>query len=294
MRRIAFLTMDSLVGHISDDELACGPLRELGWEVETVPWRRPGVQWETFAAVVIRSTWDYHEDPEAFLALVAQIEQSGTHLENSPSLVRWNLKKFYLRDLERRGIHIVPTVWSSEIGPIDERAICARLKTDRVVLKPLISANATHTHRLTRGSRAWRHADVLFAGRPYLAQPFVASIVAEGEYSLMFFGGRFSHAILKTPEAQDFRVQEEHGGTVRAVTVAPATVEIGARIMAAVGEIPLYARVDLVRLAEGGLALMELELVEPSLYLRMDEGAARRFANAIHERACAAVRSEPG
>jgi glutathione synthase/RimK-type ligase-like ATP-grasp enzyme len=282
MRRCAFLTMESLEGYVSEaDEVAYAPLRALGWEVEAVPWRRPGVDWRGFDAVVIRTTWDYHEDPQAFVAMLAQVKRSGTLLQNAFDLVLWNMNKTYLRDLERRGVPIVPTAWGSDIGPVDEKAILQRLGTDDVVLKPLIGASAYHTYRLHPGSATWTEAAAAFAHRGYLAQPFISSVVEQGEYSLFFFGGEFSHAVLKTPQSQDFRVQEEHGGIVSAAAASRDLVSAGERVMAAVGQVPLYARVDLVQLANGEHALMELELVEPALYLRMDKGAPDRFANAI-------------
>jgi glutathione synthase/RimK-type ligase-like ATP-grasp enzyme len=276
--------MDNLAGFVSDDALAHAPLRALGWEVAAVPWRRPAVDWGRFEAVVIRTTWDYQNDPEAFVAVLEQVQRSGAHLENPLELVRWNLAKTYLGDLARRGVPIVPTVWGSDLGAVDERAILGLLGTDEVVLKPVVGANADHTYRLQRGAAAWSEAAAAFRYRAYLAQPFLPSVVAEGESSLFYFGGELSHAVQKTPQAGDFRVQEEHGATIRAVAASPQLVRAGQRALAAVSPVPLYARIDLVRLGDGGYGLMELELIEPSLYLRMDPGAAQRFARALDQR----------
>jgi hypothetical protein len=284
MRRCAFLTMDNLAGFVSDDALAYAPLRALGWAVEAVPWRRPAVNWGQFEAVVIRTTWDYQNDPEAFVTVLEQVQRSGAHLENPLELVRWNLAKTYLGDLARRGVLTVPTVWGADLGPVDERAILRLLGTDEVVVKPVVGANADHTYRLRRGSAAWSEAAAAFQRRAYLAQPFLPGVVAEGEYSLFFFGGDLSHAVLKTPRAGDFRVQEEHGAAIRAVAASDGMLRAGERALAALGRLPLYARVDLVRLGDGNYGLMELELIEPSLYLRMDPGAAQRFARAFDQR----------
>jgi hypothetical protein len=283
--------MDSLNGYISEgDEVAYAPLRTLGWDVVAVPWRRPGIDWGSFDAVVIRTTWDYHEAPEAFVSVLQQVKQSGTPLENALDLVIWNMNKSYLRDLELRGIPIVPTIWGSDIGPVNQKRILQRLGTDEVVLKPVIGASAYHTYRLRRDSALWAEAAAVFEHRGYLAQPFMASVVQEGEYSLFFFGGEYSHAVLKTPESQDFRVQEEHGGLIRSASPSRELVNAGAQVMAVIGQTPLYARVDLVQLRGSGYGLMELELIEPALYLRMDERAPERFAYALdnHLRARAA------
>jgi glutathione synthase/RimK-type ligase-like ATP-grasp enzyme len=275
--------MDDLQGFVSDDNLAYAPLRALGWEVEAVPWRRPLAAWEQYDVVVIRSTWDYHLVPEEFLAVLRQIQQAGARLENSFDLVQWNIRKTYLRDLAQRGVLSVPTVWGTELGPVDERTILECLGTDQVILKPVIGANAANAYRLSRGSTAWSEAVQTFAERDYLAQPFLGDVLREGEYSLIYFNGRLSHCILKTPLAHDFRVQEEHGGTIRAVAASSALVQAGERVLAAVRQVPLYARVDLVRM-ERSFGLMELELIEPSLYLRMDVNAPERFARALDSR----------
>jgi glutathione synthase/RimK-type ligase-like ATP-grasp enzyme len=274
--------MESLDGYISEgDEVAYEPLRDLGWHVEAVPWRRPDVDWGGFDAVVIRTTWDYHQEPKAFISMLDQVKRSGTPLENAFDLVLWNMNKTYLRDLERKGVPIVPTSWSSDLGPVNEETILQRLGTDDVVLKPVIGASAYLTFRLYPGSAAWREAAEAFHHREYLAQPFIPSIVENGEYSLFFFGGLYSHTVLKTPQSHDFRVQEEHGGIIRAAIATHELIKAGERVMAAIGQVPLYARVDLVQMPDGGYALMELELVEPALYLRTDKGAANRFAHAI-------------
>jgi hypothetical protein len=280
----AFLTMENMDGFVSDDELAYAPMRALGWEVEAVPWNRDGVDWGRFHAVIIRSTWDYQHAATAFVEVLGRIGRSGARLENALSLVRWNMNKTYLADLERRGVTIVPTIWSADLGPVDEHKIHSKFGTDEVVLKPVVGANADHTYRLRRGSAAWFEAAAVFAHRDYLAQPFVESVVEEGEYSLFYFGGELSHAVLKTPKQGDFRVQEEHGGIIRPVKVIGGLERAGNCVMAAIGETPLYARADLVQLPKGGLGLMELELVEPSLYLRMDAGAPERFARALDMR----------
>src|SRR5450631_188738 len=135
MRRCAFLTMESLDGYISEgDDVAYAPLRTLGWDVEPVPWRRSAIDWRSFDAVIIRTTWDYHEAPEAFISVLEQVKRSGTPLENALDLVLWNMNKTYLRDLELRGIPIVPTIWGSDIGQVNQERILQRLGTDEVVL----------------------------------------------------------------------------------------------------------------------------------------------------------------
>jgi glutathione synthase/RimK-type ligase-like ATP-grasp enzyme len=271
MRTCAFLTTDNLAGYVTDDRLVEAPLAELGWAVEHVPWRQPG-GWERYEAVVIRSTWDYHKHPEEFLGVLEEIE-SGSRLANPLELVRWNARKTYLRDLEERGLPVVPTVW--------DRSRFGELDADEIVIKPVISASAFHTYRLRRGDPWTGEMEAAFAGREVMVQPFVRSIVEEGEYSLFYFGGEPSHAVLKSPKEEDFRVQEEHGGLIRRVDAPGHLVELGHRIVESLPVLPLYARVDLARLDSGGYALMELELIEPSLYFRTDPESAGKFARAF-------------
>jgi len=280
-RTCAFLTMDSLEGFVTDDELAFEPLRELGWVVTSVSWRRPDVDWSQFEAVVIRTTWDYHLDLHAFLSVLERIDASGARLANPLPLVRWNAQKTYLQDLSFRGLPVVPTVWGASPDSTDVAGLFDELGSEEIVVKPVISASAHDTFRLSRDSDSAAEIAVAFSGRELMAQPFVASIVDEGEQSLFYFGGEYSHAVRKTPKQEDFRVQEEHGGLIVPIDPPAGLIQLGRRCLGALDYPTLYARVDLVRLPSDDYALMELELIEPSLYFRMDAGAARRFARTL-------------
>ncbi|HEX6964124.1 MAG TPA: hypothetical protein VF175_19810 [Lacipirellula sp.] len=288
MKRCAFLTMENPAGFVIDDQLAYEPLRELGWDVEAVPWTSRGAAWSAYDAVVIRSTWDYTAAPQAFLAALAEIEQAGTPLYNDLSLVRWNLDKRYLRDLAQRGVPIVPTLWREQLCDGELSRLFDELGAEEIVVKPVVGAGASGAFRLDRRSlTAELTAEVerYYADRALMAQPFLQAIVTEGEYSLFYFNGRYSHAILKTPRPGDFRVQEEYGSEIRRVTADAKLRAAADGAVGALGKAVLYARADLVRSGSGdGFWLMELELVEPSLYLRMDEEAPRRFAEAIDDR----------
>src|SRR5690606_21485686 len=192
-RRLAFLSMDRLDGFVQDDDLAVAPLAERGWAVETVSWRAEA-DWAAYEAVVIRTPWDYQDDPDRFLAVLAGIERE-TVLENPLAVVRWNLRKTYLRDLEARGVPVVPTRWgeAGTAGAIPAHA--AALGADEVVVKPVVSANADRTHRL-RTARLGGAAGALaadfaadFAARAYMVQPFLPASATEGGFSLFYLGG---------------------------------------------------------------------------------------------------------
>ena len=278
MRHVAFLTMDSLEAFVAYDHLAVEPLRARGWAVTDVPWRAE-TDWSRFEAVVIRTPWDYQRAPGAFLEVLAQIEASGARLANPLEVVRWNLDKTYLRDLGARGVPVVPTVWGEGLTPEALGGLFGDLGRE-IVVKPTVGANADDAFRLAPDADA-SGALAAFAGRPFMAQPFVRSVVDEGEFSLFYFDGAYSHAILKTPAPRDFRVQEEHGGTIRAVEPAPALRAAAEAALEAAPGALLYARPDLVRMPDGSWALMELELIEPSLYFPYDAASPARFADAF-------------
>ncbi len=269
--------MDDLGGYVADDDLAVGPLAELGWEVETLSWRQTDRSWSDFECVVIRTTWDYQKTPNEFLAVLAEIG-SRTRLENPLDIVRWNLDKRYLRDMEKRGCRIVPTIWDAAYSAGEFGRWLAELNTNEIIIKPTVSATAGHTYRLTAYDPS---LEAVFANRPFLVQPFMPNIIAEGEYSLFYFNGELSHAINKMPKPADFRVQEEHGGIIAEIHPDADLLVAGRETVSTIGRDLLYTRVDLVRDREGGFSLMELELIEPALYLRMNSGAPKRFAEAI-------------
>jgi len=161
--------------------------------------------------------------------------------------------------------------------------LVGRLGPDATVVKPVVSAGAMDTVRvqLPVPDEQRRQVEQAFAERPFMAQPFVDAVVKEGEFSVFVFGGAYSHSILKTPKTGDFRVQEEFGSRLLRVEPEPALLEAAERVLAVLSEVPLYARVDLVRMPDGAFALMELELIEPGLYFRLDPSAATRFAKAV-------------
>jgi glutathione synthase/RimK-type ligase-like ATP-grasp enzyme len=280
--RIAFLSINDLSGYVTDDELAFEPLQELGHIVEFVPWQQTAVGWQEYDAVIIRTTWDYQNHLTAFLSVLQQIE-AQTRLANPLEIVRWNADKIYLKELESKGARVVQTIWiNSKINREQIEEWFYQLQSDEIIIKPRVSANAQDTFRLKRGHVDTATLSKVFDHRPCLVQPFMPEIVAEGEFSLFYFNGEYSHAILKTPQTADFRVQEEHGGIIQAIKPAANLLAAGAEILHRISSRLLYARVDFVRTESDEFALMELELIEPSLYLRTAESAPRLFASAIN------------
>jgi hypothetical protein len=275
--------MDSTEGWEIDADLTFEPMQALGWSIDMVPWRSAGVDWNQYDAVYICTPWDYPDDPEKFLALMEVIDSSSAILVNDISLVRWTVPKTYLRDLESRGAVIVPSLWYDKFDSEVLPKLFDAHDTDRIVIKPVVSTNAHSTFLLHRDvpTNVLSALETTFAARPFVVQPFVEKVQDEGEYSLFFFSNKFSHAILKTPKDQDFRVQEEHGARIESVVPESALLETAASVLSLVEPIPVYARCDFIRGPDGQFLLMELEVIEPSLYFRMESGAARRFAKAF-------------
>lgn len=216
--------------------------------------------------------WGYHEAPDEWVAMLSRWP-AGKPLLNSPALLRWNMRKTYLGELEAAGVRIVPS-WFGDADGASVAAAFDRFDTERLVVKPQISAGSYRTALLSRGQPVVPLAAAI-------VQPFVASIADEGELSLLFIGGAFSHAVRKQPRAGDFRIQPQFGGRFSPAVGDAAARAIGARALALLPEPPLYARVDLVRLADGDLALMELEVIEPDLYLDHAGDVPGRLADAL-------------
>jgi hypothetical protein len=282
LRKIAFLTLSDPTGWVIDDELAVLPLARRGIQVDTLPWNRCGTDWRLYELVVIRSTWDYQHHADEFLGVLEGIERSGVRLENGSAIARWNMRKTYLLDLASKGIETVPTFWRDGLRPGELLPLFEELRSAEAVIKPVLSGTAQGAWRLD-AERVHEHAgeiEAYYANRPLMLQPFERGIVEEGEFSMMYFNGAHSHTILKVPKPGDFRVQEEHGSSVLHVEPEPALLAAGNAAIAAVGRKLLYARVDLVR-SGGVFRLMELELVEPSIFLRTETGAPDRFAEAV-------------
>lgn len=280
---IAFLTMHCLDGFVAYDHLAKPPLKDRGWEVVDVPWRDTNICWDNYEAVIIRSPWDYHDHSEEFLRVMDAIDRSSALLLNPIEVVRWNVDKLYLQDLERRGLSIVPTHWVLSPTQRDLDHALNAFGVDEIVIKPTIGAGAKDTFRLRRSDSRCSDALSRYGNRMAMIQAFLESIVVLGEWSLFYFGGCYSHTVLKTPKSGDFRVQEEYGSHLQTVVPATDLLELATACIEATPAPTLYARVDLVRLADGSPAVIELELIEPSLYFPYDEKSPERFAEAICE-----------
>jgi hypothetical protein len=289
--RVAIATFAELPPGFEDDERLADALAGLGAEVESASWDDPGVDWRSFEAVVIRSTWDYAPRRDKF---VAWAESVGSRLHNAPELIRWNSDKRYLGDLARAGVAVVETTFV-EPGEAPPPLV------GEVVVKPTVSAGAKDSGRFS--ARTYDDALALVdrihaSGRTVMLQPYMSAVDTAGETAVVFLDGEPSHvlrkrAVLRPDEVAPVRETDAIGAAeamydpelVTAGEATDAEFELGRRVIEHVAErfgyVPLYARVDMVAGPDGAPTLMELEVIEPNLYLDRAPGAAERVAAAI-------------
>jgi glutathione synthase/RimK-type ligase-like ATP-grasp enzyme len=251
-------------------------LRSRGAEVEAVRWTQAD-DLSRFDLVLPLVAWGYHLDYDRWLAFLDRAEAERWPLVNPAPLLRWNSDKAYLAELADDGVATVPTLSVEQCGDADLDEARRRFATDWLVIKPPVSASATGTHRI--GPTDELPPDS--RGRPMIVQPLVEEIASEGEFSLMLFGGEFSHAVVKHPKSGDFRVQPHYGGTTVDCLPPPGGIALARKALAAAPVQASYARVDMVPDGSGDLMIMELELVEPALFLDHAPDGGARFADAI-------------
>ncbi len=267
---------------LTDDHILTEALRRHGLRVARKDWADPDFDWSSTRMAVFRTTWDYFHRFAEFSAWLDRVS-TQTQLINPPELIRWNMDKHYLPDLQRRGIPIPPT----RIIPRGEAVTLAALHAEtgwtETVLKPTVSGGARHTYRLHPGNLDEHEAifQSLIAAEDMMLQPLQRQVIEQGELSLMVMGGRFTHAVLKVAKPGDFRVQDDFGGTVHAWTASAEEIALAERAVSVCNPAPLYARVDMIRDNDGHLAVMELELIEPELWFRFHPPAAEVLADAI-------------
>jgi len=282
--RVALVTCESVPDLPPDELLLIRALAVRGVRAQAAVWSDPGIAWADFDTIVIRSAWDYHLRFEAFFGWVDRVAAAGIPVWNPPALLRWNADKTYLRDLAARGVAVVPTRYLRAGESVSLVSLLAEEGWERAIVKPTVSASAFETWRVNRNDAPTHDARfrALIGFRGMMVQPYLTAFEEAGEWSLIFIGGAFSHAVLKRPARGDFRVQEEHGGSAAAHPPPAGLVEDARRTLAALDGPWLYARVDGCAV-DGALLLSELELLEPTLYLHLGEDPAGRLARAIVE-----------
>lgn len=300
--RLALATCHDLPDLDPDDQLLRDALVERGIGVDAVVWDDPTVDWAAYRHVVIRSTWDYTERQVQFVDWARRVETTSA-LYNPADVIAWNTDKMYLRDLEQRGLPIVPTIWLDPERQMSARAIHTRFPAfGEFVIKPTVSAGSRDTGRYdasvtTQRSLAITHAKNLLAvGRDVMLQRYMRNVDTAGETALVYLDGEFSHAVRKNALLEGpFREDELEGALYRGEVITPrepsdAERALADRVMATIAELfpeaspMLYARVDLIPDDDGNPVIIEVELTEPSLFLEHAPGSQDRAAAAIGAR----------
>lgn len=251
-------------------------LIDAGADVEPLSWTAAG-ELAGFDLVLPLVAWGYHLRYDQWLAFLDRVEAAGVPMLNPPALLRWSGDKAYLAELADSGVPTVPTLAVESCCDADLEEARRRFRSDWLVVKPPISASASGTHRL--GANDDLPADS--RGRPMIIQPLIEEIGRTGEFSLMLFDGQFSHAVVKRPAAGDFRVQPHLGGVTLPAKAPPGAERLARQALAAAPARPTYARVDIVPDDEGVLRIMELELIEPALFLDHAPDGGAAFTQAI-------------
>jgi glutathione synthase/RimK-type ligase-like ATP-grasp enzyme len=251
-------------------------LAERGFAIDPVPWTEAS-DLTGYDLIVPLLVWGYFDRFADWLALLNRFERDGLPVVNPPKLLRWNSDKAYLAELAGKGVATVPTL---AVDHCDEAALAEarrRFGTEQLIVKPPISAGAAGTHCLGPHEPL---PDVN-RGRRAIIQPMIGSIVSEGEYSLILFDGVLSHAVVKRPKTGDFRVQPHLGGTTVRCDPPPGGETLALAALAEAPAAASYARVDMITGDVGKLMIMELELIEPALFLTEAPEGKARFAEAI-------------
>jgi glutathione synthase/RimK-type ligase-like ATP-grasp enzyme len=284
MRKVGYIVYaeDPLIN--SDDQKAEAPLKELGISIHPVVWDDPKQNLQDFDAFVFRSCWNYHRYHVEFLKWIGELEKLNKPIFNSPSLVRWNLNKKYLLEMQNL-ISVAKTFW----WPVGTTMMVAQVESclqhlpgSKVVVKPAISLNGQDTFLIPKSDSAeiLGQLQSLAMQRDVLLQEFLPEIQSSGEVSLLYFNGQFSHAVRKKAKDSEFRIHAEYGGSREGVIVGKDLIQACQKVVDSLPEKTLYARVDIVETAKGP-SLIELEITDPMLYLAYDSGAGNRFAEAL-------------
>lgn len=265
-----------------EDSLVQKALESNGLKVERINWDHPTYDWSEAKVLLFRTTWDYFDRFSEFDKWLQKVKKT-CRLMNSSELIHWNINKSYLKDLRNDGIRIPPTLFIETGSQKTLEAIIEESGWPELVLKPLIAGAARHTYRLNTANCAEISIvyTELIQNEEMMVQEFQHQIMTKGEIALIFFGSRFSHAILKKAKKGDFRVQDDFGGTVHDYSPSEEEIDFARKALEACPELPIYARVDIIWNNEDELCVSELELIEPELWFRKNENAANLLAKMI-------------
>lgn len=266
---------------VDEDKTLLDFLTDKGLSIERVIWNDPAVAWKSYDLAIIKSPWDYHEHIAAFKQWLDQLELLNVRLLNPYERVRWNMDKHYLGEIAASGLAVIPSFFLEKGDRLDLDALTTHFNAEKLIIKPCISAGAKNTYILTAQNLSDHESQIneLLQEEAFVAQPFMPEI-HDGEWSFLFFNGKYSHSLLKIPKDGDFRVQSYHGGSVNAQEGVDKHIKSAAAYVEQYAQDCLYARVDGL-IVNGELNLMELELIEPYLFLDTHPEASENYYQAL-------------
>ena len=284
----AYYKPDNITPYIQnillEQELFKSALEAKGLKVDITYWDNPSYEWQQTKSVVFRTVWDYFERFDEFWEWLEKVK-TKTRLINSYELIKWNIDKHYLRDLKNNDIQVVPTFFADRGNNISLKEIANLNDWKHIVIKPAISASAFNTYKITNDEIEQNEHlfHELLQTHDMLVQPFFSTISELGEASLMVFGGKFTHAILKKAKTGDFRVQDDFGGTVHDYNPTQEEINFAEKVFQSCISIPIYGRVDIVWDSNKHIYLSELEIIEPELWIRNRPESANKIAEVINK-----------
>ena len=281
---IALVTADEYPELEPDSQRLLPALAARGIDARPVVWTDPDVDWSSFQAIVVRSPWDYFLRAAEWADWLERVDATGVPMFNPGKVIRWNSHKSYLQQLASAGVPVIDTVLTTSSAPGDLNDLLAGAGWDDAIVKPAIDGGAMRLFRVRDVDDPQERFDALVADGDVLVQPFLPSIVEDGELSMIYLDGELQHTVRKKAKPGDIRVQPYWGGAYVLEEPSAEALDVARRIFDAVDADLLYARVDLVNGLDGSLQLIELEVIEPLLFLELNDAAPARFAEALAAR----------
>ena len=270
---------------LTENKLLKKELELLGLNVIIKDWNSKKFDWSKAEYAIFRSTWDYFDNFKLFSNWLEKNKYEIKFI-NSLEIIKWNLDKVYLLELEEKGLNIAPTILIKKNQHTTLKKLFEDTGWQEAVLKPTVSGAARHTYRINRNS--YNDYEEIFKGlicnEDFLFQEFIKNIISKGELSLIVIGGKYTHAVKKTAKKGDFRVQDDHGGKVEVYYASDKEIEFAEKCINLCLEMPLYARVDIAYDNNNELSLVELELIEPELWFRNNKKSAKLLAEEISKK----------
>lgn len=267
---------------VNEDDKLLEFLQHKGLNIEKVIWNHPQIQWENYDLAILKSPWDYFDLIADFYAWLEMLKAKNVRLLNPTATVKWNADKHYLQNIMDKGLLVTPSIFLEKDAHVNLNSYFDEFETEKLIVKPCVSGGAKNTFKVTKANVDEINAKLgaLIREEAFIVQPFLAEIEENGEWSFLFFGQQFSHALLKKVKTGDFRVQHAHGGSIHPQEAPAQLLQSAQRYVDQFAQHCLYARVD-GTVVNGEFLLMELELIEPFLFLDTDPSACERYYQAL-------------